>query len=157
MTNGARIMSLDDPTSKMSKSAESELSRISLLDPPEKIKKAIMRAATDSDGQIRYDVENKPGISNLLTIYSAFSGKKIEELEKEYASGGYGNFKKDLVDVVVEALGPVKISYAEIRHSTELAKILKDGAERASEIAEKTICRVKENFGLGTKSKKILF
>ncbi len=157
MTNGARIMSLDDPTSKMSKSAKSELSRISLLDSPEKIKKAIMKAATDSEGHVKYDAENKPGISNLLTIYSSFSGKSIAELEKEYESSGYGDFKKDLVEVVVEALKPIKTSYAEIRHSPELAKILKDGEERASAIAEKTMRRVKAAFGLGTKSRKILF
>ncbi len=74
MKSGARIMALDEPTNKMSKSAENEFSRISLLDPPNKIKKAIMRATTDSDGEVRFDVENKPGISNLLSIYSVFSG-----------------------------------------------------------------------------------
>ena len=92
MKSGARIMALDEPTNKMSKSAENEFSRISLLDPPNKIKKAIMRATTDSDGEVRFDVENKPGISNLLSIYSVFSGISIEQLEKKYQGSGYGDF-----------------------------------------------------------------
>jgi len=121
MKSGARIMGLDDPTNKMSKSTENEYSRISLLDSPNKIKKAIMRATTDSDGIIKYDVENKPGISNLLSIYSAFADKSIESLEKEY----------------------------EIRHSDELIKILKEGAEKADAISQNTLKRVKKNFGLG--------
>lgn len=149
MKSGARVMSLDDPTSKMSKSAPNEFSRISLLDPPNRIKKAIMRATTDSDGEIRYDVETKPGISNLLSIYSAFSGKSIDELVNEYSGSGYGDFKKDLVAVVQEAVAPIQQRYEEIRHSDELIRILKDGSEKAAAIAEKTMKRVKENFGLG--------
>ena len=99
MKSGARIMALDDPTSKMSKSAENEHSRISLLDADNKIKKSIMRATTDSDGEIRFDIENKPGVSNLLSIYSAFSGRSIEDIVAEYAGCGYGDFKKDLVGI----------------------------------------------------------
>lgn len=94
MKAGARIMALDDPTSKMSKSAENEMSRISLLDDEKKIKKAIMRATTDSDGTIKFDPENKPGISNLLSIYSALTGTQIDELEKKYDGAGYGDFKR---------------------------------------------------------------
>lgn len=149
LKEGARIMSLDDPTSKMSKSAENELSRISLLDPPEKIKKAIMRSTTDSEGTIRYAPEEKPGVSNLLTIYSVFSGTPISQLEKKYEGMGYGALKKDLVDVVTENLTPIQEKYREIRTSPELLHILDDGAERAKEIAEKTINRVKDRFGLG--------
>ena len=152
LKEGARIMSLDDPTSKMSKSAESEMSRISLLDDDAKIKKAIMRSTTDSDGEIRYDIENKPGVSNLLSIYSAFSGKTIPELEKEYTGQGYGNLKKDLVEVAVDALRPVKERYAEIRNSESLMEALTDGADRANAIAEVTMSRVKDKFGLGSKS-----
>ena len=147
--SGARIMALDDPTSKMSKSAPNEMSRISLLDEPSKIKKAIMRATTDSEGVIRYDVENKPGISNLLSIYSAFSGKTVEELEAQYQGQGYGNLKKDLVEVTVNALAPVQERFKEIRYSDELTAVLKDGAERANAIAEPVIKRVKYRFGLG--------
>ena len=149
LKEGARIMALDDPTKKMSKSAENIHSRISLLDEPSKIKKSIMKATTDSDGVVRFDVENKPGISNLLNIYSVLSGMSIPELEAKYEGKGYGDFKKDLVEVVVEALAPIKERYEQIRHSDELIEILKDGAVRADAIAQKTMKRVKENFGLG--------
>ena len=149
MKSGARIMALDEPTNKMSKSAENEFSRISLLDPPNKIEKAIMRATTDSDGEVRFDVENKPGISNLLSIYSVFSGISIEQLEKKYQGSGYGDFKKDLVEVVVDALAPIQQKYNDVMESGELDKILKEGAEKAGAIAQKTLRRVKENFGLG--------
>jgi tryptophanyl-tRNA synthetase len=149
LKEGARIMALDDPTAKMSKSAESEMSRISLLDDEAKIKKAIMRSTTDSDGEIRYDIENKPGVSNLLSIYSAFSGKPIPELEKAYAGQGYGSLKKDLVEVAVDQVRPIQTRYAEIRHSEALIEILADGAARANVIAEATMRRVKDKFGLG--------
>ena len=149
MKAGARVMALDDPTKKMSKSAENVHSRISLLDEPSKIKKSIMKATTDSEGIVKFDIENKPGISNLLSIYSALSGKSIEELEAMYEGKGYGDFKKDLVEVTVEALAPIKARYEEIRHSEELIEILKDGAARADAIAKNTMQRVKDNFGLG--------
>lgn len=148
---GARIMSLDDPSKKMSKSAENIHSRISLLDEPSKIKKSIMKATTDSEGIIRFDVEEKPGISNLLNIYSVLSNKTIDDVVAMYEGKGYGDFKKDLVDITVEALKPIKDRFDDIRESEELIRILKDGAERANEISEKTIARVKENFGLGLK------
>ena len=149
LKEGARIMSLDDPTSKMSKSAPNAASRISLLDSPGQVKKAIMRATTDSEGSIRFDPENKPGVSNLLNIYSAFSGTAIPRLEKQYEGMGYGALKKDLVEVVWNSLEPIQKRYNEIRHSEELFSILRDGAERAEAIAEKTMARVKERFGLG--------
>ena len=149
LKSGAWIMALDDPTSKMSKSAENIHSRVSLLDEPGKIKKSIMRATTDSEGSIRYDVENKPGVSNLLSIYSVFSGKEIQDLEREYEGQGYGTFKKDLVDVVWESIAPIQERFQEIRPSQELLSILRDGAQRADAIAEKTMKRVKERFGLG--------
>ncbi|MBR6528610.1 MAG: tryptophan--tRNA ligase [Firmicutes bacterium] len=146
---GARIMALDDPTKKMSKSAENIHSRISLLDEPSKIKKSIMKATTDSEGVVRFDVENKPGISNLLNIYSVLSGESIEDLEKKYEGKGYGDFKKDLVEVTVNALAPIKERYEEIRHSQELLDILAEGAVKADAIAQNTMKRVKKNFGLG--------
>jgi tryptophanyl-tRNA synthetase len=142
-------MSLDEPENKMSKSAENAFSRISLLDDDNKIKKSIMRATTDSDGIIKFDINNKPGISNLLTIYSAFSGISIEKLEKKYENSGYGDFKKDLVEVTIEALTPIREKFNDIRDSKELIEVLNDGAERAEIISQKTIKRVKENFGLG--------
>lgn len=149
MKSGARIMALDDPTSKMSKSAENIHSRISLLDDDKKIKKSIMKATTDSEGTIRFDIENKPGVSNLLTIYSVLSGTSIEDLEKQYDGKGYGDFKKDLVEVTIEALAPIKSRYEEIRNSAYLTDTLKNGAERANEIAVKTMERVRDRFGLG--------
>ena len=149
LKSGARIMALDDPTKKMSKSAENIHSRISLLDEPSKIKKSIMKATTDSDGVVKFDVENKPGISNLLNIYSVLSGISIEELERKYEGKGYGDFKKDLAEVTVKALAPIRQRYEEIRYSRELTEILKDGAEKADAIAKETMKRVKKNFGLG--------
>ena len=149
LKSGARIMSLDDPTSKMSKSAENIHSRISLLDEDSKIKKSIMRATTDSDGEIRFDTENKPGVSNLLSIYSAFSGESIDDIVAKYAGCGYGDFKKDLVGITQEAVAPIKQNFNEIRESDELKAILRDGAEKANTIAEKTMKRVKDHFGLG--------
>ena len=149
LKEGARIMALDDPSAKMSKSAENIHSRISLLDDANKIKKSIMRATTDSEGSIRFDMENKPGISNLLNIYSAFSGLNVPDIEKRYEGRGYGDFKKDLVEVTTEAILPIQQRYHEIRKSKELIDILKDGAEKANAISEKTLHRVKEKFGLG--------
>ena len=149
MKEGARIMALDDPTSKMSKSAENIHSRISLLDEPSKIKKSIMKATTDSDGIVKFNAENKPGISNLLNIYSALSEKTVAELETMYEGKGYGDFKKDLVEVTINALAPIKQRYQEIRESKELIEILNDGAQKADAIAQETMKRVRKNFGLG--------
>lgn len=149
LKEGAKIMALDDPTKKMSKSAENELSRISLLDDEAKIKKAIMRATTDSDGTIKFDQENKPGISNLMNIYTAFSDLSIEDIEKKYEGKGYGDFKKDLVEILVNGLAPIKQRFEEIRYSDELIEILKDGANRANAIAEKVVERTKKNMGVG--------
>lgn len=146
---GARIMALDEPTAKMSKSAENPLSRISLLDEDSKIKKSIMKATTDSDALIKFDIENKAGISNLLNIYSAFSGIDVKDIEKKYEGVGYGSFKKDLVEVTIDAIKPIKERYTEIRNSQELLDILKNGAKRANEISLKTMKKVKEQFGLG--------
>ena len=149
LKEGARIMALDDPTQKMSKSAENIHSRISLLDDPAKIKKSIMKATTDSEGVVRFDPETKPGISNLMNIYAVLSGKSLDEIEEAYEGKGYGDFKKDLVTVVTNALAPIKARYEEIRYSDELIEILKDGAERANAIARPVMQRVKDNFGLG--------
>ncbi|MBE6045103.1 MAG: tryptophan--tRNA ligase [Clostridiales bacterium] len=149
MKEGARIMALDDPEAKMSKSAENIHSRISLLDEDSKIKKSIMRATTDSDGEFRYDPVNKPGVSNLLNIYSAFSGTSVEEILAGQSWRGYGDLKKELVAVTQEALAPIRKNFEEIRHSDELIRVLNDGAERASAIAEPVMKRVRDKFGLG--------
>ena len=139
---GARVMALDDPTSKMSKSAENAHSRISLLDEDSKIKKSIMKATTDSEGIIRFDPENKPGVSNLINIYSALTGKSTNDIVAAFEGSGYGDFKKELVAITQEAMKPIKQNFNEIRETEELKNILRD-------IAEKTLKRVKNNFGLG--------
>ena len=149
LKEGAKIMALDDPTKKMSKSAENELSRISLLDDEAKIKKAIMKATTDSDGVVKFDMENKPGISNLMNIYTAFSDLSIEDIEKKYEGCGYGAFKKDLAQVVIDGLAPIKARFEEIRYSDELIKILDEGAKKADTIAKEVVKRTKNNLGLG--------
>ncbi len=149
LKEGAKIMALDDPTKKMSKSAENPLSRISLLDDESKIKKAIMKATTDSEGVIKFDMEKKPGISNLMNIYVSFSDLSIEDIEKKYEGKGYGDFKKDLVTIVVDGLAPIKKRFEEIRHSDELIEILRDGANRANEIAVPVLERFKNNLGVG--------
>lgn len=149
MKSGARIMALDDPEAKMSKSAENEHSRISLLDEDSKIKKSIMRATTDSDGEIRFDPENKPGVSNLLNIYSALSGKTVDEILANQQWRGYGDLKKELVAVTQEAMAPIKKNFEEIRYSDELIRVLNDGAERANAIAEPVMARVRDRFGMG--------
>lgn len=146
---GARVMALDDPTSKMSKSAENAHSRISLLDEDSKIKKSIMKATTDSEGIIRFDPENKPGVSNLINIYSALTGKSTNDIVAAFEGCGYGDFKKELVAITQEAMKPIKQNFNEIRETEELKNILRDGAEKAGAIAEKTLKRVKDNFGLG--------
>ena len=146
---GARVMALDDPTSKMSKSAENAHSRISLLDEDSKIKKSIMKATTDSEGIIRFDPENKPGVSNLINIYSALTGKSTNDIVAAFEGSGYGDFKKELVAITQEAMKPIKQNFNEIRETEELKNILRDGAEKAGAIAEKTLKRVKNNFGLG--------
>lgn len=144
---GARIMDLQEPTKKMSKS-ESDKGCILLLDPLNVIRKKIMSAVTDSEADIRYDRENKPGVSNLLTIYSALSGRTIEDIEASYNGKGYGDFKKDLAEIVVEHIRPIQERFNEIRHSKELDDILDEGAERASRMAQKVLTKVMRKVGL---------
>ncbi len=144
---GARIMSLDDATNKMSKSNENKHSKINLLDSPSKIKKSIMKSVTDSESEIRYDVENKAGVSNLMTIYSVLGNISTDDIEKKYTGEGYGTFKKDLVEVVVSALEPIQNRYNEIVESGEVDRVLKQGAEKANASAQKVLKDVKEKMG----------
>lgn len=144
---GARIMSLDDPAKKMSKSNPNPLSKICVLDSPEQIKKALMKATTDSEGIIRYDFENKPGVSNLLEIHSLLSGESIPELVNRYEGMGYGQLKKDMVEVTVEALKPVQDRYHEITGSGEIDAILNMGAEKARAYADGVVRRTKDKLG----------
>lgn len=147
--SGARVMSLQDPTKKMSKSDENEKNFVSIIDDPKKIEKKIKSAATDSGSEIKFDVENKAGISNLLTIYSVLSEKSIEQLEKDYEGKMYGHLKVDLAELVVSTLKPVKDEYDRLMQDrTHLDKLMLDGAERARARAKTTLARVYEAVGL---------
>ncbi|WP_099362300.1 tryptophan--tRNA ligase [Fredinandcohnia onubensis] len=150
---GARIMSLQDPTKKMSKSDPNPKAYIALLDDPKQIEKKIKSAVTDSEGIVKFDKENKPGISNLLTIYSNFSNKTIEEIEALYEGKGYGEFKADLADVVLSEIRPIQERYNEIFNSPKLDEILDSGAEKANRVASKTVKKMENAMGLGRKRK----
>lgn len=150
---GARVMSLQEPLKKMSKSDPNQKAFISLLDEPKQIEKKIKSAVTDSEGIVKYDKENKPGISNLLAIYSIFSNKSIPELEKEYEGKGYGDFKGDLAKVVVDSLDPIQKKYYELIDSPELDEILDRGAEKANAVASKMLKKMENAMGLGRKKK----
>ncbi|TDF98646.1 tryptophan--tRNA ligase [Paenibacillus piri] len=144
---GARIMSLDDASNKMSKSNPNQGSFIALLDAPDVIRKKISRAVTDSGREVKYDPHNKPEVSNLISIYAQCSKKPIAEIEALYDGQGYGPFKKDLAEQVVALLEPLQERYRSIRESGELHSALRQGAERAAEQAEKTLREVKEKMG----------
>ncbi len=150
---GARIMSLVNPEKKMSKSDENVKATIFLLDDEKQIEKKIKSAVTDSEGIIKYDKENKPGVSNLMTILSLCSGKSLEEIEKDYANKGYGDFKADVAQAVIGTLKPIQERYYEIVESPELDEILDHGAEKANRIAGKTMQKAKNAMGLGRKPK----
>jgi tryptophanyl-tRNA synthetase len=146
---GARIMSLDDPTNKMSKSEPNELSRINLLDDPKTIKKKIARATTDSQRLIAFDPE-RPGITNLLTIYQLLTGQAQQEIEAEFEGKGYGDFKAALTERLVETLIPIQQRYHELMNDLPtLEAILKQGADAVRPQAEATLQRVKDVIGLG--------
>jgi tryptophanyl-tRNA synthetase len=146
---GARIMALDDPTEKMSKSATRPASGIQLMESPDSIAKKIRSAVTDSGRDIVAAPE-KPAISNLLTIYSAMEGVEISELEERYRNTGYAQFKQDLADAVIEGLRPIRERYEELMADpAETEKLLAIGAERARAVAEATMVDVWARVGLG--------
>ena len=145
---GARIMGLQDPTAKMSKSGEAETDAIYLLDTPDLITRKVKRAVTDMDGSIRYAPAEKPGVSNLLSILSATGGEPIAALEARFAGQGYGALKGATAEAVVECLKPVQARYAEIREDLGgLQRVLKEGAQRAAQRADATIKRVHDVLG----------
>lgn len=144
---GGRIMSLEDPARKMSKSDESNGAYISMLDDPALIKKKISRAVTDSGREVRYNPEEKAAITNLMTIYSLCSGKSIKDIETLYEGKGYGPFKHDLAEVVVETLEPIQQRYHELVASGEVEELLKVGAQRAASECADTLEKVKTNLG----------
>lgn len=147
---GARIMGLDDPTTKMSKSEGSELHAVYLLDSPDAVKRKIMRATTDSHRDIKFSsAVERAGINNLLTIYRALTGLPREQIEAEFEGKGYGDFKKVLVDVMNDRLKPLQERYHRLTgENGYLDQILAEGAERASVVAEKTLADVYERVGL---------
>ena len=146
---GARVMSLQDPTKKMSKSDENVNAFISMTDKPEDIIRKFKRAVTDSDMCVKYDVENKPGVSNLLTIYSIFTGKTVEEAEREFEGKGYGEFKQAVGEAVVEVLRPInEKKEALLNDKAYLNKVLADGKQKAEYLARKMLNKVYKKIGL---------
>jgi tryptophanyl-tRNA synthetase len=145
---GGKIMSLRDPESKMSKSDPIDASRINMLDDPNTIRKKIKRAVTDSDNHIKYDPENKAGVSNLLTIESLCSNKSIEELEIKYRDKGYGFLKNEVAEAVVSVLEPIQNRYNEIRNSDSLKSDLAKAAKNAQIKANETLIRYQKALGL---------
>ncbi|MEK7090540.1 MAG: tryptophan--tRNA ligase [Patescibacteria group bacterium] len=141
-----RVMGLDDPAKKMSKSATSANNYIALLESPEEIRRKIKIAVTDSGKEIKYDKKSKPAISNLMDIYGAFSGMATAEIENKFKNYGYAEFKKDLGELLVEKLATIQKKYAELKDE-KILKILKNGAKRADKIASKTIRIAKEKMG----------
>lgn len=146
---GARIMSLVDPTKKMSKSDENKKATIFLLDEEKLIMKKIKSATTDSEQKIYYDKENKPGISNLLDIYSLCSGESVESLVKKYADQGYGAFKNDTAEAVLSMLRPIQAKYQDLVSSDKLDLILDNGAEKARNKANQVLKKAENAMGLG--------
>ena len=140
-------MSLKDPTSKMSKSDPDPSSRIIVTDDTDTIVTKVRRAVTDSGKLVAYDVERKPGISNLLDILSAFTGRSVHELAEEYRSAGYGQFKQTVAEAVISGLSPVRRAYLDL-DDHDVERIMSEGAEAARTRAEETMAGVRSLIGL---------
>ena len=145
---GARIMSLTNPTAKMSKSENEDTGRVLVMDSPETIMRAFKRAITDSETCVRFDRENKPGVSNLMSIYAACTGKSFAEIESEFAGQGYGAFKTTVGETVVETLRPIREEAQRLlKDKAYLQDVCRSGAERAGYVAEKTLRKVYKKVG----------
>lgn len=145
---GAKINDLQEPTKKMSKSGENPNGAIFLSDDKDTVMRKFKRAITDSDGEIRYDPAQKPGVSNLLSIYSVFSGKSIDEAVAEFAGKGYGDFKLAVGEVVADTLAPIQKEQAKLLADKDyLNGVLTSGAQRANAIARKTLAKVYKKIG----------
>ena len=145
----AKVMDLQDPTSKMSKSLSSDNGLIDLLDDPKRIVKKIKSAVTDTEREIRYDVEAKPGVSNLLVIHSTLSGTPVADLERQFEGKGYGDLKGEVAEVVVAAIEPFQARFNELlADPAELDRILVEGSAKAGEVAAATLARVRAGIGL---------
>lgn len=148
---GARVMSLQNPNSKMSKSDPNQSGVIELIEPADSVRKKIMSAVTDSDSCVRADAANKPGITNLMSIYAAVTGKTNQQIEDDFAGKGYGDFKKSVADAVIATLDPVRNRYEElIKDKTYLDEVLKAGAATAQRTAYKTLAKVYRKVGFPT-------
>lgn len=146
---GARIMGLQDPLSKMSKSTTNLNDAIFLNDSPDEIRKKMKKAVTDSENCVRYDKENKPGVSNLMTIYGIIKEKSMEDIEKEFEGKGYGDFKSAVAEAIIERLEPLQKRYNELLENPEkLKKIYENGAKKAQERADKVVDEVYKKIGL---------
>ena len=145
----ARIYDLQDPTAKMSKSSSSPQGIIDVLDDPAVIRKKIARAVTDAGSEVRADPDGKPGVTNLLRIYSALSGEPVATLEAKYQGAGYGGFKKDLAELLVASFTPIRErTEAILADEAGLDRLLADGAARARQVAGPTMAAVRERIGL---------
>lgn len=146
---GAKIMSLSEPTKKMSKSDTNVNSFVLMNDDKDTIVRKFKRAVTDSEGQVRFDRDAKPGVSNLMVIYSTFTGKSMEKIEAEFAGKGYGDFKMAVAEATADALTPVQAEYSRIlADKAYVDEVLKNGAERAARIANRTVSKVYRKVGL---------
>ena len=146
---GAKIMSLAEPAKKMSKSDPNVNSFVLMTDDRDTIVRKFKRAVTDSEGSVRFDVQNKPGVSNLMTIYSSFTGKAMADIEAEFAGKGYGDFKLAVAETVADALVPIQTEYGRIlADKAYVDGVLKDGAARASRLADRLVAKVYRKVGL---------
>ena len=149
LKSGAKIYDLQEPTNKMSKSSGSAAGVLEIMDTPEANTKKIKSATTDAGREVTFDEKEKPGISNLLTIHSALSGKSVADLENEFAGKGYGDFKGAVAEVVVEYLRPIRTQALELlQDETHLIKVLHDGADKARVVASTTLAQTYKNLGL---------
>ena len=147
-SEGIKIKDLKDPSKKMSKSETNPQGVISMFDSKEDVVKKIMRATTDSDNCIKYDPENKPGISNLLNIASVISGKAKEEIEKQFEGKGYGDFKKYVAEVTSNCISEIQERYNELINSDKLNKILDNGKEKSRALAKQKYDLMKQRMGV---------
>jgi tryptophanyl-tRNA synthetase len=145
---GGRVMNLQEPDVKMSKSRGAESGTVLMLDPPDTIRKKVKSAVTDSGADVRYDPEQKPGISNLIELMTVVTGDSIPEVEARYDGAGYGKFKEDVAEAVVEVLDPIRKRYDEIRSDVaELDRLLALGADKARQAAAPTLELMYERLG----------
>jgi len=147
-TDTMKIMSLAEPTSKMSKSDTNQNAVVYILDSKDDIIRKFKKAVTDSDAEVKYDPENKPGVSNLITIYSAFTGKSVEQVEREFDGRGYGDFKLAVGEACADGLAPVRDEFARLMaDKAHLEAVMKAGADEAAYYARKTMSKVRRKIG----------